>query len=184
LNKAKVVAISGTSGCGKTTVINLLAKKLACPYLLFDDYVDEFTYPEDMKNWLRNGADVSEIKTEKLASALRDMLENTKCDYIFVEEPFGKERDVMSELIDYVVLLDQPMEICLARIISRSIANPLADSLTLLPKYLANYEDHFRDCYIAGVKPIRNNCDLSVEECFSAIETVNHINHWLLNQIK
>jgi uridine kinase len=59
----KVVAISGVSGCGKTSIIKQLSKTFSCPYLLFDDHTEENTYPSDMKVWFQNGADLSNIKT-------------------------------------------------------------------------------------------------------------------------
>ena len=55
----KVVAISGASGCGKTSVIKQLSQLLSCSYLLFDDHTDENTYPSDMKRWFQSGADLS-----------------------------------------------------------------------------------------------------------------------------
>ena len=140
MNKVKVVAVSGASGCGKTSVIKQLSKEFDCPHLKFDDFVEETTYPIDMKKWLMNGANASEMKTPKLIDSLIELITQTDSRYIFIEEPFGKERDSISPFIDAVVLLDLPMEICLSRIIRRSIKNPSADSLNSIPKYLENYE--------------------------------------------
>ena len=119
MSNTKVVAISGISGAGKTSIVKQLASEFNCPFLLFDDHTDKDTYPQDMKCWLIKGADVSFIKTPKFVSALVSLLSNNRSQYIFIEEPFGKERDAMLPLIDYVVLLDQPLELCLARIIRR-----------------------------------------------------------------
>jgi uridine kinase len=43
--KPKVIAVSGASGSGKTTMVKLLAQRLNCPALFFDDYADNNTYP-------------------------------------------------------------------------------------------------------------------------------------------
>jgi uridine kinase len=66
----------------------------------------------------------------------------------------------MSSLIDYVVLLDQPMELCLARIIKRHTEQPNSDSICSISNYLDKYEDHFREIYISAVNQVRNNSDL------------------------
>ena len=95
-----------------------------------------------MKLWLKNGANVSLIKTPKFVSSLENLISNSNSRFIFIEEPFVKERDSISSLIDYVVLLDQPMELCLARIIKRHTKHPDSDSITSISNYLNKYEDH------------------------------------------
>lgn len=183
MHQTKVVAISGASGCGKTTIVKKLAARFDCPALYFDDYVEQSTYPKNMKSWLNDGANLSAIKTPTFINAIQKLLDQGKSDYIFIEEPFGKEREPMRDLVNYVVLLDQPLEICLARVVNRSINNPLADSLTLLPKYLANYQDHFRDCYLQAVNQVRHNCDLIIEDSLSVDATTSFIGNWLFSDI-
>lgn len=179
MNNPKVVAVSGVSGAGKTTIVKQLATKLSCPFLLFDDHTDKSTYPQNMKLWLKNGANVSLIKTPKFVSSLEGLLAKSNSRYIFIEEPFGKERDSISSLIDYVVLLDQPMELCLARIIKRHTGYP--DSIASISIYLNNYEDHFRDIYISAANQVRNNADLIFKEVTSIENTTNYISNWLKN---
>jgi uridine kinase len=144
--------------------------------------VEEDTYPRDMKRWLNDGANLSALKTPKFVIAIHKLLSLGKSDFIFIEEPFGKERESMRSLINCVVLLDQPMEICFARVVSRSIHDPLSDSLKLLPKYLANYQDHYRDCYIKAVNQVRNNCDFSITDILSVEETVNLVNKKIMQR--
>lgn len=147
MNNIKVVAVIGVSGAGKTTIVKLLAKEFDCPFLLFDDHTDKSTYPKDMKIWLQNGANVSLIKTPKFICSLKTLISKIHSRFIFVEEPFGRERDSLSSLIDYVVFLDQPIELCLSRIIQRHTDNP--NSIYSISKYLNKYDDHFRDIYVS-----------------------------------
>jgi len=121
MNCVKVVAISGVSGCGKTSVIKQLAKDHSCPYLLFDQFSDEHTYPKNMKQWLADGGDVSAIKSPQFVRSLTELRQQSDRQLIFIEEPFGRQRAEIAGLIDAVVLLDQPMEICLSRVIMRNI---------------------------------------------------------------
>lgn len=183
----KVIAISGVSGSGKTSVIKQLSKELSCSYLLFDDYInesinessDENTYPKNMKAWFENGADKSSIKTPKFISSIRDLKQKNNEPFIFIEEPFGKNRDSISSLIDYVILLDTPMEICLSRVIMRNIKHPSNDSLISIPKYLSMYDGHFREIYIEATNQVRENCDLIIKEVVSTELTAQLITNWL-----
>lgn len=85
----------------------------------------------------------------------------------------------MSSLIDYVVLLDQPMELCLSRIIKRHTEQPNSDSICAISNYLDKYEDHYRDIYISAVEQVRINSDLIFNEVVSIKEIVNYIGNWL-----
>tara|TARA_R110002153_G_scaffold6556_18_gene30075 strand:- start:1126 stop:1680 length:555 start_codon:yes stop_codon:yes gene_type:complete len=181
MNNIKVVAVSGASGAGKTTIVKELANEFDCPFLLFDAHTDKSTYPQNMKNWLKNGANVSLIKTPKFVTSLESLISKNDSRFIFIEEPFGKERDSMSSLIDYVVLLDQPLELCLARIIKRHTEQPSSDSICSISNYLDKYEDHFREIYISAVKQVRNKSDLIFNEVVSIKDTTDYIANWLKN---
>lgn len=175
----KVVAISGASGAGKTTLVKHLAKRFDCPFLLFDDYVDEHTYPINMKQWLHLGADLSLIKTPALTTSIAKLMSTTRSRFIFIEEPFGRERKSMSILIDYVILLDQPMALCLARIIQRHVKSPSAEIPDSLAQFLKNYEDHFKAIYINAVNQVRKNSDLAYNNIAPVHVLANDISQWL-----
>lgn len=183
MNSTKIIAISGISGAGKTTMVKLLADKFNCPFLLFDDHTDINTYPQNMKNWLKNGANVSLIKTPELVRSLKQLISKNNDRFIFIEEPFGKERAVMSSLIDYVILLDQPLELCLTRIIKRHTEHTDPNSLQSISNFLDKYEDHFREIYISTGNQVRNNCDLAIQEVKSIKNMSNYISHWLTTNV-
>jgi len=179
MNNTKIIAVSGASGAGKTTIIQQLAKRFNSPFLLFDDYTDNDTYPDDMKNWLKNGVNVSLIKTPRFVRALDELISKNTSAYIFIEEPFGKGRYSLSHLIDYVVLLDQPLELCLMRIIKRHTDHPNSNSLNRIASFLVKYEDYLRDIYISAVSQVRKDSDLIISEALSVKETTSQIDQWL-----
>ena len=126
-----VIAISSVSGGGKTTLIKKAAELLNGATLLFDEYKTVSQYPQDVRKWLDDGANVNEWQTPQFArdvAALRNGESVTSprdgrivqpSEYIVIEEPMGRERAEMAPHIDFVVVLNTPLEIALCRGIMR-----------------------------------------------------------------
>jgi uridine kinase len=163
MQRTRVIALSGVSGAGKTSVIKCLAEAFNSPTLLFDDFVGPNTYPLNMKAWLHQGTDVSQIKSPRFTKALSELKTQCGSPMIFIEEPFGRERAEIAHLIDYVIMLDMPMEVCLSRVIQRHLKHS-NDPFITLSNYLRKYDDHLRDVYIRVSNQVRENSDLVVTE--------------------
>ena len=89
--------------------------------------------------------------------------------FILLEEPFGRQREALKPLIDYVILLETPLEIALARRllevpeIPYFAKNPDEGYQTMLA-YLRSYLHHsVRDMYIALLGQVRKPCDLVLD---------------------
>lgn len=185
MRKPVVITISGASGAGKTTLIKALARKLNCPTQYFDDYVDENTYPKDMAMWLKQGCDVSQIRTQKFTQAIKNI--NTASGLILIEEPFGRQRPVMKPIIDKVILLDQSLELCLNRISARFNSRQLNTKKSNkdqdpLAAYMTKYHDHLNEIYRQCVEQVRGNCDLVISESMPIPILTEYVYQWIQTQ--
>jgi uridine kinase len=136
---AFVIALSGPSGAGKSTVVrNLVARLGDAMALYLDDYEASSTYPA-MERWLADGADPNQFQTPQLSADLRALRDGQAirlphngqvaqpARVIVLEEPFGRERAEVAGLIDFVICVDLPLEIALARKMLRMLNFFLAE---------------------------------------------------------
>lgn len=183
-----VIAVSSVSGGGKTTLVKRTADLLRGTALFFDDYASVSEYPPDIKKWVEDGADVNAWRTPQFArdlAALRrgdrvvspvDGADILPSEFIVIEEPMGRARAEMAPLVDFVVVIDIPLEIALTRRLLRDLgpislediekatkeqlAEDVVKMVTYLRNYLSGYLDAGRDLYIAVQEQAKESCDL------------------------
>jgi uridine kinase len=172
-----VLAISGTSGAGKSTLVaNLVARLGDAVALYFDDYEASSIYP-DITQWLANGGDPNDFETPQLSADLRALRAGAAITLphngqvvqparvIVLEEPFGRQRSEIAQLIDAVVCIDLPLEIALARKLLRMqgffLAEQMPDAFTKhLQFFLPWYIESGRELYYRTQQRVLQNCDL------------------------
>ncbi len=198
-----IIAISSVSGGGKTTLVKRTADLLKGVTLFFDDYASVSEYPPDIKKWVEDGADVNEWKTPQFAQDLAALRKGESIvspidgasilpkEFIVIEEPMGRERAEMAPLIDFVAVIDTPLEIALTRRLLRDLApvsleniekaskEQLAEGfveiITYLEGYLSGYLDAGRDLYIVVQERAKETCDLVLDGCLSVDELSQQI---------
>lgn len=198
-----IIAVSAVSGGGKTTLVKRTADFLRGTALFFDDYASVSEYPTDIKKWVEDGADVNEWKTPQFAqdlAALRrgdsivspiDGASILPSEFIVIEEPMGRNRAEMASLIDFVAVIDTPLEIALARRLLRDLgpisvediekatkeqlAEGVVKIITYLNDYLSGYLDAGRDLYIAVQERAKENCDLVLDGSLSVDELAQQL---------
>ena len=170
-----VIAISGDSGAGKTTLVHQLVSLFGnAVSLLLDDYTEDAIYPPTL-DWLKNGANPDEFITPQFVANLKSLrdgrsiihpeskAEILSAEYIILEEPFGRSRTVMKDLIDYHVQVQIPPELALARRVLRNI-NRLEDNGygEGLKEFLEWYIRAGRDFFAAVREQASKDVDLVV----------------------
>ena len=176
-NTCFVIAVAGPSGAGKSTAVrNLVARLGNAAALYLDDYEATSTYPE-MAQWLADGADQNQFQTPRLSADLRALRAGAAITLphsgeivqparvILVEEPFGRERAEMADMIDFVVCVDLPLEIALARKLLRMLGFYLAEQTSdafakHLQLFLPWYVEAGRELYARVQQRVLRQCDL------------------------
>ncbi len=118
-----VVAISGHSGAGKSTVIKeLSAMPWCCGTLFFDQYEPQLVGHSSIRAWI----DELESPDWWTAPGLREEIliritsyQESQQAALIVEEPFGRSRAEVRDLVDFSLHLDVPISVAMLRKILR-----------------------------------------------------------------
>ena len=174
-----VIAIAGYSGAGKSTLIENLVLRLGhANELSLDSYRLTSVYPEAAR-WVEDGADPNAFKMPRFdedVCALRDGKTITHPEsgaelqpepYLVLEEHFGRGRDAIRELIDFVVYLDTPLEVAYIRKLARKTDFlPWEDDPPVFIEHLREnmewYQRVGRRFYLAVGESVRKDCELLV----------------------
>ncbi len=98
--------------------------------------------PRDYQAWFKRGADFNEIESPQLAEHLQalrlgksvtsplDGVTVAPAKYIIFEAPLGRVQQKTSRHIDFLVFIDTPLEVSLARMVMRDIGNIAMDQMS------------------------------------------------------
>ena len=175
-----VIGISSPSGGGKTTltrrVVELLPQAVA---IFFDDYDFDTIHPESFRKWLEQGADYAAWKTPQLAADLQKLRDGqsivspvdgstiSPAKYVVFDAPLGYAHPETARLIDFMVFIDTPLDIAMARRLLRDFPST-SDAgfnrrIDCLQAQLNSYLDYGRLAYLEMDQQIKPGCDQVVD---------------------
>jgi len=152
-----ILSISGPSGSGKTTLARELNALLPSAAVIHMDHFDDYTGadPETIQRWFLRGAKGDEMELPHTVSALESLSSGisvrdphtleliSPAEIVLLESPFGYEQTSLAELIDGLVWLDTPTDICLARKCLQLLTNQKADAGNQMVSWLQTYLDNY-----------------------------------------
>lgn len=180
--KPFVIGISAIAGGGKTTLVKTLMQRLDNAISIqFDHYADDKTYPADTVAWLKSGADYNGFNTPKLAADLKSLCQNKSiispvdgtpvvpAPIIIFEAPLGRAHTATGQFIDFLVFVDTPLEVGLARMVLRWFKNKeeLAEQAKIVENYMHAYLEVFREVYLTMSTRVKPNSDLVLDGLLS-----------------
>jgi uridine kinase len=169
-NSPFVIAISGVSGGGKTTITTLLKEKLnSSKALYFDDY--SFDGPEDIREWVESGSDYNAWDLSPLIMDIETLMTQSM-EYMVLDYPFAYKHAVMSRFIDFTVFIDTPLDIAMARRILRDFRD---GSVERVLWEMENYLSRGRRAYLEMLQTIKPDSEFIIDGSLSSSDIVDEI---------
>lgn len=159
--ETKVVAVSGVSGSGKTTVTKSLGDRLKnSESLFFDDYIWKDA-PEDLVKWVKEGADYDLWDLEPLVKDVMTLFKSVDPpSFILLDYPFSYQNQGMKDWIDLSIYIDTPLDVALGRRILRDYKNRTAAEIQ---KDITFYLEEGRRAYEEMETSIKIDSDYIVD---------------------
>jgi dephospho-CoA kinase len=208
-NDTFIIALSGPSGSGKTEVLKLLVNAIAdSDSIRFDDYDHLHQWPSDVKAWVKNGVDLSQFRSPQFFLDLAELKRGGQVQNPFshrtvgpakvlvVETFFGRNQPDLARLVDFVVCLSIPLEVCIARRILRDIKGIATQDqkesgkidhkriVEHVESYCSRYLEYTRDYYFRCCSTAAAQCDLELTEIEAPQEYLREVKAALGNRVR
>ena len=172
--QAKAIAVAAPPGGGKTTLSRMISAKLHnAPILHYDDH-EALTRrsPAEIELWLDRGARLDEIPIPGFAEKLAG-LKASGVPFVVVDSPLGRAHPPTAAAIDFLIFIDTPLDIALARVIREQAGlaarapESARDFAAWLESYLDNYTRFMRRSYGVQRTTVMPQADLVLDGSFT-----------------
>ncbi|MCM3611159.1 hypothetical protein M4S82_07810 [Planococcus sp. MERTA32b] len=154
----KIIAIASVSGGGKSTAVANVTEQLGnAKALYFDDY--DFQGPADIVQWLHRGMDYNEWNLEPMLADIRKLLAEP-LDFIVLDFPFARLHTASRAYIDITIFIDTPLDLALARRITRDFTGSSSTEIIADIEY---YAKEGRAAYLQMLADIKPDSDFVVD---------------------
>ncbi len=168
----KVIAIAAVTAGGKTTIVNEIKKQLPrVKSLHFDDYSFEGEV-DDFYTWAMEGADYNVWNLSPLVKDIREIKENSDCEYLLLDYPFAYCHNEVKEYIDCAVFIDTPLDVAMARRVLRDMKEATGEEIR---KDMEMYLKYARIAYVQMLKDILPVSDYVIDGTKELEEKVKEI---------
>jgi len=155
-----VIAVAAPVGGGKSTLVQGLAGRLPGASAIFFDHYERITEQpiEQIERWMQDGADLDEMVIPGLAEDLQALKQGRAVvdpltmaavaarKYLLFETQFGRQHAATGKHIDFLIWIDTPLDVALARKI-RQFALELdarkPQALQAFAPWLRSYLDNY-----------------------------------------
>ena len=172
IKKALIIAVSGVTAGGKTTIISELKKKMkSTKSLHFDDY-DLEGEVEDFYQWVINGADYNVWNLEPLKEDILKFKGDNETQYILLDYPFAYKNNLIKPFIDCAIFINTPLDIAMARRVLRDMHSSTGDEIR---EDMSFYLKYARIAYEEMLNTILPNSDYVIDGSMQLDEIVKQI---------
>ena len=194
-----VIGISSPSGGGKTTITKRVSELLPSSVtLFFDDYDSDTIHPESFQKWLSEGANFNDWKAPKLTDDLKRLkageaitspVDGSRVSpqkYVVFDYPFGYAHGEIGKLVDFMIFIDAPLDVAMARRLLRdftSASDSSANVADSLKEDMTSYLDYGRQAYLEMEKQVKPKCDLIIDGCLSVDDIAKEVVEKIKNKI-
>ena len=174
--KPLVVALAGPPGAGKTTLAFQLQRRHAGAQLIvFDNYQPLWRMSQtEIRDWFAGGADLGRVDHSAIVAELRRATSNqpglAPPPLVLFETPFGRLHRETAAFIDFLVWIDLPLDVALARAVLAFTRNAQRDPAPQAARDFINWQIQYmtfyptaREMYVAQRQRVAPAADLSID---------------------